>query len=86
MAVATLWTITIGTDIDPHYPHNLSNELSPNHLDNKLDIPKTTVRKISCFLQGLIHIQADLLNGKAISLTGLKPQRYQSISAAANTS
>lgn len=87
MAVATMRTITIGTDIDPYYPHNLSQELSPNHLDKKQDIPKRTVRKISCFLQGLIHIQADLLNGKTISLTGLKPQRYHSISAAAaNTS
>jgi len=86
MAVATLWTITIGTDIAPHPPDDLSPELSPNHLAKKQHIPKKTVRHISCFLQGLIHIIADLLNGKAISLTGLFPQPHHSRSAAVNTS
>jgi hypothetical protein len=87
MAVATLWTITVGSDIDQHPPDSYDEQLSPNHIAKKQHISRKTFRQISCFLQGLINIIADLLNGKAISLTGLFPQQYQSrYAVAVNTS
>ncbi len=74
MAVATLWTITMGSD----KKGNLQETLNPqtiveNEIPPKSELKKTN-RNISCFLQGLINIIADLLCGKGISLNALYPQ------------
>jgi hypothetical protein len=90
MAVATLWTLGVGTDVDSPPPplHDQQTDVDspPPNIDAqqvpltplaiKQNIPRQTVPQISCFLQGLINILADLLNGKVISLTGLFPQKY----------
>ena len=71
IAVATLWTVTVGGEIDQHPPDNLTVKIPPNHVGKKRTISQRTSRQISCFLQGLLTIVADLLNGKGISLNGL---------------
>jgi hypothetical protein len=76
MSVATIWTLTIGTDTEQHTPNIDDEQLPTNPINKKTHITGKIVRQISCFLQGLINIIADLLNGKAISLTGLFPQQY----------
>jgi hypothetical protein len=74
IAVATLWTVTVGGDINEQPPENSTSQLPANHLEKKATTAKKTSRHISCFLQGLLTIVADLLNGKAISLNGLFPE------------
>ena len=64
MAVATLWTVTVGGDVDQQINNHLPSE--------PVKLAKIS-RQISCFLQGLLTIIADLLNGKSISLNGLFP-------------
>ncbi len=64
MAVATLWTVTVGGDVDQQINNHLPSE--------QAKLAKIS-RQISCFLQGLLRIIADLLNGKSISLNGLFP-------------
>ena len=64
MAVATLWTVTVGGDVDQQINNHLPSEPAK--------LAKIS-RQISCFLQGLLTIIADLLNGKSISLNGLFP-------------
>lgn len=75
MSVATIWTLTIGTDTEQDTLNIDDEQLPTNPLPKKTHIPGKIVRQISCFLQGLINIIADLLNGKAISLNGLFPQQ-----------
>jgi hypothetical protein len=47
--------------------------IADDEVQPKSELKKTN-RNISCFLQGLINIIADLLCGKGISLHGLFPQ------------
>jgi hypothetical protein len=82
MAVATLWTVTMGSEEQRHLQETLKDKaIAHNEIQQKSELKKTH-RNISCFLQGLINIIADLLCGKGISLNGLKPQ----LSFAVNTS
>ena len=82
MAVATLWTVTVGSDEQTYLSQTLKEESDPNDEQNQKSELKKPLRTISCFLQGLLTIIADLLCGKGISLNGLKPQS----SYAVNTS
>ena len=87
MAVATLWTLTVGGDVNQHLSDRLKAQPTANHEENKKFTLKKTNRQISCFLQGLLTIIADLLNGKGISLTGLFPVTPPvSVPIAVNTS
>jgi hypothetical protein len=73
IAVATLWTLCVGSDINQHPPSSLIEQLPHRHQSNKPSVVRETGRQISCFLQGLLTIIADLLNGKGICLNGLFP-------------
>ena len=82
MAVATLWTITMGNGEQEYLQETLKNKgIAQDEVKPKSELKKTN-RSISCFLQGLINILADLLCGKGISLNNLFP--YSSL--AFNTS
>jgi hypothetical protein len=82
MAVATLWTVTMGSDEHQHLQKTLKDKaISYNEVQPK-SVLKNSSRNISCFLQGLINIVADLLCGKGIYLNDLFPQS----SFAVNTS
>lgn len=79
MAIATLWTVTVGSEEQQH----LSKQFNEQHKSDSLINQKSELRKqqrtISCFLQGLINIIADLLCGKGISLKGLCPRQSFSL-------
>lgn len=73
MAVATLWTITMGNSEQEHLPETFKNKgIAQDQVKPKSELKKTN-RSISCFLQGLINILADLLCGKGICLKNLFP-------------
>ncbi len=74
MAVATLWTITMGSDEHTHVQKRLKDQgIADDEYEQKSEL-KNSNRNISCFLLGLINIIADLLCGKGISLHNLFPQ------------
>lgn len=87
MAVATLWTVTVGSDDHQALSEMLENQaISPDEENPSSELKKTS-RIISCFLKGLLTIIADLLCGNGISLNGLFPQSsYVPSSLAVNTS
>ena len=82
MAVATLWTVTVGSEEQSDLSPTLKDEPDPNDEANQKSEFRKPLRTISGFLQGLLTIIADLLCGQGISLNGLKPQS----SYAVNTS
>jgi hypothetical protein len=82
MAVATLWTITMGTEGQTYLPETLKEETSEDHNLSQKSALKKVNRSISCFLQGLINIVANLICGKGIHLNHL----YPASSFAINTS
>ena len=74
MAVATLWAVTMGSEEKRYLWERLEDKAISSEQENQPSELKKTIRNISCFLQGLINIIADLLVGKGISLNGLSPQ------------
>lgn len=82
MAVATLWTVTVGSQEQQHLSETLKDQQIPSNEDNQKSKLKKASRTISGFLQGLLTIIADLLGSKGISLNGLFPES----SFAVNTS
>lgn len=79
MAVATLWTVTMGSEEQLHLRETLKDKaIADDEIQPKSELKKIN-RNISCFLQGLINIIADLLCGKGISLNGLYPQSYYAV-------
>ena len=74
MAVATLWTVTMGSEEETHLSETLTEEITDDdNLGQKSRLKKVN-RSISCFLQGLINIVANLICGKGIHLNNLYPQ------------
>ncbi len=73
MAVATLWTVTAGSDTQQHLFNSLPEQSYECHEDNQKSAWKKVHRRISYFLEGLITIIADLLVGKGIYLNGDRP-------------
>ncbi len=66
MAVALLWTITLGGEQEAQSHDQLISE-------KELSLPITPIRQISCFLNGLLTILARLLMGQPITLGRLFP-------------
>jgi hypothetical protein len=82
MAVATLWTITMGSQPQKYFPETVQEEMIANNKGSEKSLSKKVNRSISCFLQGLINIVANLICGKGIYLNDLFPRT----SFAVNTS
>lgn len=82
MAVATLWTVTMGSEEPQELWGKLKAQAIADDKETQKSARKKIKRSISCFLQGLINILADLLCGKGIYLNDLFPQS----SFAVNTS
>ncbi len=78
MAVATLWTITMGSE----QPESASEMDIGSEKLQSTSHSQRIIRNISVFLQGIINILADLLCGKKIRLNSLCSQ----FSSAFNTS
>ena len=66
MAVALLWTITLGGEQEAQFHAQLMS-------DSAQSPPITPIRQISCFLNGLLTILARLLMGQPITLGRLFP-------------
>ena len=74
MAVATLWTLTMGSEEQRALWRKLKARAIADDKETQKSALKKIKRSISCFLQGLINIVADLLCGKGIYLNDLFPQ------------
>jgi hypothetical protein len=79
MAVATLWTLTLGSDQQSYFYETEKNKPALDNEGKQKSESKKTNRIISCFLQGLINIVANLLCGKGIFLNRLYPQTSLSL-------
>lgn len=74
IAVATLWTLSVGGSADSQFNQNKVGETLHHRSFNSL---KTSpVRHLSCFLRGLLTIMADFLNGKPVVLPPLRPEPW----------
>ncbi|MEG3923204.1 transposase [Microcoleus sp. POL10_C6] len=78
MAVATLWMVTVGGGADSAPPESLFEQLPQGHIAKQRSRRSDRGRQLSCFLQGLLNVVANLLNGQPIVLGRLFPQSWPS--------
>jgi hypothetical protein len=68
MAVATLWVISVGGEIDATLPVSSFDALPPTHIARRLSKQRTRKRRISCFARGILTICAALLVGEPLPM------------------
>lgn len=86
MAVATLWLLTYGGEIDAHPPTSMSADLPTTHIAaTRPNSPSSPTRSLSCFLQGFLSVLADFLNHRPLVFGRLLPLPWTAL-ALANTS
>ncbi len=68
IAVATLWMVILGGDADNSSPPPHLEQLPSQHLAFSSPLPRNRLRQLSCFLQGLLTLTANLLNNIPIHL------------------
>ena len=76
MAVATLWMLTIGGESERLGLEIDQAPLPEHHISKTRSSVSSRSRQVSCFLQGLLSIIADLLNGKPICLSSWTPEPW----------
>ncbi|MEQ9549916.1 MAG: transposase, partial [Coleofasciculus sp. G3-WIS-01] len=62
-----------------HLSQDFNDKTKPNSRINTQSASRRKERNISCFLQGLMNIIADLICGKGISVNGLYPRQSFSL-------
>ena len=68
MAVATLWVISVGGEIDATLPVSSFDALPPTHIARRLSKQRARKRRISCFARGILTICAALLAGEPLPM------------------
>lgn len=65
MAVATLWVVSVGGEIDASRPASTLEALPDTHIARRRNLGRKKPRKMSCFACGILTITVFLLQGHA---------------------
>jgi Transposase DDE domain len=68
MAVATLWVISVGGEVDAKLPVSSCDTLPPTHIARCLNKQRARQRRISCFARGILTIRAALVVGDPLPM------------------
>ena len=68
MAVATLWVISVGGEVDANVPQSSFETLPPTHIARRLSKQRARQRRISCFARGILTICAALVTGDSLPM------------------
>jgi len=68
LAVATLWMVMLGGDAENQLLPSHLEQLPSQHIALSQPLPRQPSRQVSCFLQGLLTLIANLLNNIPIRL------------------
>jgi len=68
MAVATLWVISVGGEVDANLPQSSFETLPPTHIARRLSKQRARQRRISCFARGILTICAALVAGDPLPM------------------
>lgn len=76
LAVATLWVVSVGGEVDATKPTSSFEELPPNHVAKRRTQKPKPPRLLSCFCLGLIVIVSALVNGSHLPNGGFYPEPW----------
>jgi hypothetical protein len=68
MAVATLWVISVGGEVDANLPQSSFETLPPTRIACRLSKQRARQRRISCFARGVLTICAALVAGNPLPI------------------
>ena len=80
MAVALLWTITLDEPLVSDEEPNSDEKIVSTHTSNSSQSHNTPQRKLSCFINGLLNLLAQLLNGLPLTIGTLEPLPFNDFS------
>jgi hypothetical protein len=78
IAVATLWTISVGGETDETLPASTLDELPETHIARRRTTHRSRPRLLSCFRRGIGVILAALINGNPLPLGRFCPEPWPS--------
>ena len=76
LAVATLWVVSVGSEVEVNQPASGISELPPTHLARRWRKNKAQERTLSCFRRGILAIRAALLSGQLLPMGSLYPEAW----------
>jgi hypothetical protein len=83
MAVATLWVVSIGGEVDATRPASSLEALPPTHVARRRSCPSPSRRRqLSCFRRGQLLITGRLVQGRALPLGRFLPEPWPDKQAA----
>lgn len=66
MAVASLWVVSVGGEVDATRPASTLESLPDTHVARRRNMGRKKPRKMSCFALGILTITVSLLQGQHI--------------------
>lgn len=79
MAVATLWQVSVGGEVDANLPISSLDELPPTHVARRNFKHSVVHRCLSCFRRGFLVIKAAVLNREPLPIGSFFPQPWPNL-------
>jgi hypothetical protein len=86
IAVATLWCVSVGGEVDATCPASTLDTLPETHVARRLATGHTRLRRLSCMRQGIIAILVALITDQMLPLGRFLPEPWPSSSVVNDTS
>lgn len=79
MAVATLWQVSVGGEVDANLPISSLDQLPPTHVARRNFKHSVVHRCLSCFRRGFLVIKAAVLNREPLPIGSFFPQPWPNL-------
>jgi hypothetical protein len=76
IAVATLWAVSVGGEVDATLPASSLAVLPPSHIARRTATKRSRPRMLSCFARGIITIVGRLIRGDGLVLGRFVPEPW----------
>ena len=76
IAVATLWAVSVGGEVDANLPVSSLEALPQTHVARRTATKRSRPRMLSCFARGIITIVGMLIRGDGLVLGHFVPEPW----------
>jgi len=78
IAVATLWAVSVGGEVDANLPVSSLEALPQTHVAHRTATKRSHPRMLSCFARGIVTIVGTLIRGDGLALGRFVPEPWPS--------
>ena len=79
IAVATLWVVSVGGEVDANLSVSSLEALPQTHIARRTATKRSRPRMLSCFARGILTIVAALIRGEGLLLGRFVPEPWPSM-------